>query len=64
LDNLGIENSTDSQIRAMAERMADCIGAMVSTSSVIAGGGEFHSTLKERGFYKLFMSVFCDLYIS
>lgn len=33
LDNLGIENSTDSQIRGMAERMSDCMGAKISNAS-------------------------------
>lgn len=63
LNNLGIENSTDSQIRAMAERMSDCMGAKISNANDIVAGGDFHSVLKERSFYKLFMSVFCDLYI-
>lgn len=63
LGNLGIENSTDAQIRAMAERMSDCLGAKISNAAVIVEGGNFHCVLKERGFYKLFMSVFCDLYI-
>lgn len=63
LTNLGIENSTDSQIRAMAERMSDCVGAKISNANNILEGGDFHSVLKERSFSKLFMSVFCDLYI-
>lgn len=63
LDNLGIENSTDSQIRGMAERMSDCMGAKISNANDIVAGGDFHSVLKERSFYKLFMSVFCDLYM-
>lgn len=63
LTNLGIESSTESQIRAMAERMSDCMGAKISNANDIVAGGDFHSVLKERSFYKLFMSVFCDLYI-
>lgn len=63
LDNLGIEDPTDSQIRAMAERMSDCMGAKISNVNDIVEGGDFHCVLKERSFYKLFMSVFCDLYI-
>lgn len=63
LSNLGIENVTDSQIRAMSERISDNMGAKISNSNVIVEGGDFHSALKERSFYKLFMSVFCDLYL-
>lgn len=64
LENLGIENSTGAQIRNMAERISDKLGARISNSTTIAEGGSFHSTLKERAFYKLYMSVFCDLYVS
>lgn len=63
LSNLGIENATDSQIRAMAERISDNIGAKISNANVIVEGGNFHSPMKERTFKKLFMSVFCDLYL-
>ena len=63
LTKLGIKEATDSQIRAMAERMSDNMGAKISKADKIVNGGDFHEVLKERGFYKLFMSVFCDLYI-
>ena len=63
LNLLGIENCTDAQIRAMAERMSDCLGAKVSNATAIVKNEELHSVLKKRAFYKLFMSVFRDLYM-
>ena len=63
LNRLGVESCTDTQIRAMAERMSDCLGAKVSNATTIIKNEELHSVLKKRAFYKLFMSVFCDLYM-
>lgn len=63
LNRLGIESFTDTQVRAMAERMSDCLGAKVSNATTIVKNEELHSVLKKRAFYKLFMSVFCDLYM-
>lgn len=63
LNRLGIDSFTDAQVRAMAERMSDCLGAKISNATTIVKNEELHSVLKKRAFYKLFMSVFCDLYM-
>lgn len=63
LSNLGIDGCSNSQIREMAERMSDNLGAGIANSKTISEDGVFHSALKERTLYKLFMSVFCDLYM-
>lgn len=63
LNNLGIEEYTDSQVRALAERMSDNLGGIISKADTIADGGNFHDIMRKRTFCKLFMSVFCDLYM-
>lgn len=63
LNNLGVENSSQAQVRKMAERMSDNLGAKFATSKKITENNEFHSALKKNSFNKLFLAVFYDLYI-
>lgn len=66
LVNLGIEDCTQAQISKLAENMSDMFGmfgARYATSKKIVNDGVMHTSISKAQFNKLFMAVFCDMYI-
>lgn len=63
LNNLGIENCSQAQVRRFAESMSDKLGAKYATSKAIVNDGTLVATMKKSQFSKLFLAVFCDTYI-
>lgn len=63
LVNLGIEGCTQAQISKLAENMSDMFGAKYATSKKIVNDGVMHTSINKAAFNKLFMAVFCDMYI-
>lgn len=63
LVNLGIENCSQAQISKLAENMSDMFGARYATSKKIVNDGVMHTSINKGAFNKLFMAVFCDMYI-
>ena len=63
LSNLGIEGCSQGQISKFAEAMSDKLGAKYATSKKIVEDGTLVTAMKKNQFNKLFMAVFCDMYI-
>lgn len=63
LVNLGIEDCSQAQISKLAENMSDMFGARYATSKKIVNDGVMHTSINKVAFNKLFMAVFCDMYI-
>ena len=63
LSNLGIEGCSQAQISKFAESMSDKLGAKYATSKKIVEDGTLVTAMKKNQFNKLFMAVFCDMYI-
>ena len=63
LENLGIEDCTQGQISKLAENMSDMFGARYATSKKIVNDGVMHTSISKQAFNKLFMAVFCDMYV-
>jgi hypothetical protein len=63
LSNLGIEGCTQGQISKFAESMSDKLGAKYATSKKIVEDGMLVTAMKKNQFNKLFMAVFCDMYL-
>lgn len=63
LSNLGIEGCSQGQISKFAESMSDKLGAKYATSKKIVEDGILVTAMKKNQFNKLFMAVFCDMYI-
>ena len=63
LNNLGIEECKQGQIRKCAENMILHFGAKCATSKKIANDDTFVMAMAKVTFNKLFMLVFCELYI-
>lgn len=63
LSNLGIEGCSQGQISKFAESMSDKLGAKYATSKKIVNDGVLVTAMKKNQFNKLFMAVFCDMYI-
>lgn len=63
LVNLGLEELKQGQINKFAESMSDRFGAKYATSKRIKETGAFTMSMKKQQFNKLFMAVFCDMYI-
>ena len=63
LNNLGIEGCTQGQISKLAENMSDMFGARYAQSKKIVENGTMHTAISKAQFNKLFMAVFCDMYI-
>lgn len=61
LENIGIEEVSQSAVCKLAEQISDYLGVCVSTSKKLLEEGVFSSTMKKSQFNKLFMSVFCDV---
>lgn len=64
LQNLGLEECKQGQISKFAETMSDMFGARIASSKKIVDKGKFCSTMSKAQFNKLFMSVFCDLFVT
>lgn len=63
LENLGIENCSQAQISKLAENMSDMFGARYAQSKKIVNDNILVTTISKAQFNKLFMAVFCDMYI-
>lgn len=63
LTNLGIDGCTQGQISKLAENMSDMFGARYAQSKKIVENGTMHTVISKSQFNKLFMAVFCDMYI-
>lgn len=63
LSNLGLEECKQGQISKFAETMSDHFGSRYSTAKTIVNDGKFASAMKKNQFNKLFMAVFCDLFM-
>lgn len=61
LENIGIEEVSQSALGKLSEQISDRIGICVSNSKVLLEEGVFSSILRETQFSKLFMSIFCDI---
>lgn len=64
LENLGIEEVSQSALCKLSERISDKLGVNCSNSKKLLDEGKFASTLNGNQFSKLFMSVFCDILIA
>ncbi|KAI4438935.1 hypothetical protein FMM80_00685 [Schaedlerella arabinosiphila] len=64
LENLGIEEVSQSALCKLSERISDKLGVSCSNSKKLLDEGKFASTLNGNQFSKLFMSVFCDILIA
>lgn len=62
LNNLGLE-CAQGQISKFAESMSDKFGARYAQSKKIVENGTLTTTMSKAQFNKLFMAVFCDMYI-
>lgn len=63
LENIGIEEVSQSALCKLAEQIADRLGVSVSNSKQLLEEGVFASTMRDRQFNKLFMSIFCDILV-
>lgn len=63
LENLGIENCSQAQINKLAETMSDMFGARYAQSKKIVNDGVLVTSINKAQFNKLFMAVFCEMYI-
>lgn len=63
LENLGLEDCRQGQISKFAERMSDLFGARYANAKAIVESGKFHTEMSKAQFSKLFMAVFCDLFV-
>ena len=63
LENLGITGCNSAQISNFAENMSDMFGAKYATSKKIVDDGAMVMALKKQQFNKLFMAVFCEMYV-
>lgn len=63
LVNLGIENCSQAQISKLAENMSDMFGARYAQSKKIVENATLTTTTSKAQFNKLFMAVFCDMYV-
>ena len=63
LENIGIEEVSQSALCKLSEQIADRLGVSVSNSKQLLEEGVFSSTMRDRQFNKLFMSIFCDILV-
>lgn len=63
LINLGIENCSQAQISKLAENMSDMFGARYAQSKKIVNDNTLVTAISKVQFNKLFMAVFCEMYI-
>lgn len=63
LENIGIEEVSQSAVCKLAEQISDYLGVCISTSRKLLEDEVFSSIMKKSQFNKLFMSVFCDILV-
>lgn len=63
LENLGIDNCSQAQISKLAENMSDMFGARYAQSKKIVNDNTLVTAISKAQFNKLFMAVFCEMYI-
>lgn len=63
LVNLGIENCSQAQISKLAENMSDMFGARYAQSKKIVNDNTLITAISKAQFNKLFMAVFCEMYV-
>lgn len=63
LVNLGIENCFQAQISKLAENMSDMFGARYAQSKKIVNDNTLVTAISKAQFNKLFMAVFCEMYV-
>lgn len=63
LQNLGIDGCKQGQISKLAENMSDMFGARYAQSKKIVEKDVLHTAVSKAQFNKLFMAVFCDMYV-
>lgn len=63
LENIGIEEVSQSALCKLSEQISDYLGVCVSTSKKLLEDGVFSSAMRKSQFNKLFMSVFCDILV-
>lgn len=63
LENLGIEGCSQAQISKLAENMSDMFGARYAQSKKIVNDNILVTAISKAQFNKLFMAVFCEMYI-
>lgn len=63
LENIGIEEVSQLALCKLSEQIADRLGVSVSNSKQLLEEGVFSSTMRDRQFSKLFMSIFCDILV-
>ena len=63
LSNLGIEGCSQAQISKLSNDMSDSFGAKYASSKTILEKGTMHVSMSKAQFNKLFMAVFCDMYV-
>lgn len=63
LENIGIEEVSQSALCKLSEQISDYLGVGISTSKKLLEDSVFASTLKKSQFNKLFMSIFCDILV-
>lgn len=63
LVNLGIENCSQAQISKLAENMSDMFGARYAQSKKIINDNTLVTAISKAQFNKLFMAVFCEMYV-
>lgn len=61
--NLGIENCSQAQISKLAENMSDMFGARYAQSKKIVNDNTLVTAISKAQFNKLFMAVFCEMYV-
>lgn len=61
LENIGIEEVSQSALGKLSERMSDHLGVSISNSKKLLEEQLFASTMGVSQFNKLFMSIFCDI---
>lgn len=63
LVNLGIEDCSQAQISKLAENMSDMFGARYAQSKKIVNDNTLVTAISKAQFNKLFMAVFCEMYV-
>lgn len=63
LVNLGIEDCSQAQISKLAENMSDMFGARYAQSKKIVNDNTLVTAISKAQFSKLFMAVFCEMYV-
>ena len=63
LENLGIEGCSQAQISKLAENMSDMFGARYAQSKKIVNDNTLVTAISKAQFNKLFMAVFCEMYV-